>query len=386
MPVHRPLCFALIALTPTTLLADFQYQEKTQITGGAMVGMMKMAGALSSQARQATQPIISSVYVSGNQMARVNPQHTEIIDLDKQTITTIDHEKHTYTTMTFAQMKQAMEEAARKAREQQPTRSASDPAASDTDMTFDVKVHNTGASKSVAGLQTNESIMNLMLIATDKKSGQSGTFGMTNDMWLAPEIPGYSEVRDFNVRLAKKMGTVFGANFNPQLFAMQPGMGKGMSQMVSEMSKLKGIPVLQIMRVGTSANGQPLPAASEAPLPPTPAMPSTQDVAGTVADQAVADTQQTAVNTVAGKMGTFGNIASGLGGFGGFGRKKKQQQQQESANANPAASSSGANAAPQSAVLMESTTESSGFSQSRVDPSKFTVPAGYQQVEARQVR
>jgi hypothetical protein len=81
-------------------------------------------------------------------------------------------------------------------------------------------------------------------------------------------------------------------------------------------------------------------------------------------------------------MGNFGNIASGLGGFGGFGRKKKQQQQE---SANPA-SSSGANAAPQSAVLMESTTESSGFSQSPVDPAKFAVPSGYQQVEPKQVR
>ena len=50
---------------------------------------------------------------------------------------------------------------------------------------------------------------------------------------------------------------------------MQPAAAQGMSDMVKEMSKLKGIPVEQIMRMGATANGEPLPAASEAPLPPS---------------------------------------------------------------------------------------------------------------------
>jgi flagellar motor protein MotB len=37
--------------------------------------------------------------------------------------------------------------------------------------------------------------------------------------------------------------------------------------MAKEMSKLKGVPVMQVMRMGSTANGEPLSAASEAPLP-----------------------------------------------------------------------------------------------------------------------
>ena len=59
--------------------------------------------------------------------------------------------------------------------------------------------------------------------------------------------------------------------------------------MVKEMSKLKGVPIMQVMRVGTTANGEPLPAASEAPIPASngPAMPSAGDVAKLSASSAI---------------------------------------------------------------------------------------------------
>ena len=86
MKVTRVVFPSIVALASVSALGDVTFQEKTQITGGSIVGMMKMAGALSADARRATQPILSSVYLHGNQMARVNDQHTEIIDLDRETI------------------------------------------------------------------------------------------------------------------------------------------------------------------------------------------------------------------------------------------------------------------------------------------------------------
>ena len=78
-------------------------------------------------------------------------------------------------------------------------------------------------------------------------------------MYLAPDIPGYDEVRDFYRRYALKMGTVMSGALDTQTMAMmqQPAAGKGMADMVAEMSKLKGIPVLQIMRMGTTARVAP---------------------------------------------------------------------------------------------------------------------------------
>jgi hypothetical protein len=379
-----PLCaIVLWAAGERPLLADASYKETTQITGGSIVGMMKMAGAFSSQARKANQPVTSAVYVSGNRMARVRPDDAEIIDLDAGTITHIDLVKHQYTTTTFEQMRQQIEEAERQAEakakeakpqaQQQPAeQTPQDMKPQDMDMSFDVHVRETGASKEVSGLDTKEAIMTMALNATDKNTQQSGALAITNDMWLATNTPVYDEVRAFDVKFAEKMGHVFSGNQNMQGMQMlmaQPGAAKGMGEMAKEVSKLKGVPILQVMRMGMTANGQPLPAASEAPLPASngPAMPTAGDVA-----------QQTTTSAVASSLGGLG---SALGGFGGFGHKKK------AADPAPAADSGNNNsgnkdtaADPSSSVLIESSTTLSDFSAAPVDGSHFQVPADYQQV------
>lgn len=349
----KVLLACTLVFTSSIAHADFTYQETTQITGGSIVSMMKMAGAFSKQARQAGDPIISTVTIKGNRMMRVNKDTTEIVDLDAGTITMIDHLKKQYTTMTFEQMRQQMEAAMAKAKAQQ-TKQPQPPANNDAqnvDVKFNIKVRNTDASKDVAGLNAKESIMTMTVDATDQNSGQTGSLAITNDMYLAPDIPGYDEVRKFYMRYAAKMGTVMSGAMNAQMMAMlqQPAAGKGMADMVEEMAKLKGIPVLQIMRMGTTLDGTPLLAASEAPLPAAPPPPS----AGSIAKSAVISSLP----------------------FGGFGKKKKQDDPPPADNT----------AQPNSAVLVESTTQLTSFSQAPVDSSQFNVPAGYKQVDPKQI-
>lgn len=352
----KSFAIGLLAMVSPALYADFSYTETTQITGGAIVGMMKMAGVFSKQARQAGEPVVSTVTIQGNRMVRSNAMRTEIVDLDHETITTIDHTRKQYTTMTFEQMRQQIDAAIKKAKEQQGA--DREPAPADTDLSFEVKVRNTGATKDVAGVSASESILSMAMNATDKKSGEKGSLAITNDMWLAPEVPGYEEVREFQKRFAEKLGTVFGESVNPALLASQPGAGKAMADMVKEMSKLKGVPVMQVMRMGTTANGVPLPAASEAPLPAStsPATPSAGDVAKDSATSAITS-------------------SLGLGGLGGFGRKKK------AADPVPATPENAQAQGP--AVLVESNTQMSHFSQAAADASKFEIPAGYKQVEPK---
>jgi len=382
MRMSRSLALSLCLALPTSALADFQYSETTKVTGGSLVSLAKFAGTFSKQARSITDPVTSSIYLKGNRMAHVYPDHTEVVDLDQETITHIDPAKKQYWVMTFQEMKQAMEQAMAKAKEaqaqqpQQPANSAPPP-----DVKFNVSVTNTGASKQVAGLSASESILKMTAVVTDQQTAKSGTFGLNNDMWMVPEIPGYSEVRDFQRRFAEKLGTVYGGSLPPSM--MQPGMGKGMADMAKEMSKLKGVPVLQIMRMGSTVDGSSLPAASEAPLPQS-NTPSAGNVAGQAADQAATNAANSATNTAASnaenklgsKMGSFGGVANsiGLGGFGGFHKKKPdQQQQQQQAQAQAAGSQN-------MMVLMETSTETTNFSSSSVDPSKLAVPAGYTKV------
>ena len=359
---RKCLIVALTLATCPLLFADYTYQETTQLTGGSLLHMMKMMGHFSSEARKVGDPIVSTVYLKDNRMAKVSPDSIEIIDLDKETITHIDVIKKTYTVMTFQQIKEQIENAREQMKKQQAEhpQAAPPPDQPDVKVSFDVKVRKTGAEKPISGLDSKEAILTMTMNATDQKTQQSGAMAITNDMWMVPEIPGYDQVKDFEKRLAEKMAGVYsdlGMDFSKTL-AQNPGATQALGDMGKEMQKLDGVPVMQIMRMGSTANGQPLPAASEAPLPPdnSPAMPS----AGDVAKQSMASA-----------------LTSRLGGFG-FGKKKQNDQPPANQNANQ----NGNAPQPTTAILMESQTTVSNFSSAPVDSSHFEVPAGFKQVQA----
>jgi len=382
MPIRSTLVLGLCIALPGSCFADFRYDETSKITGGSLVSVAKFAGAFTKQAHSITDPTNSTILVKGNRMAHINQETTEIIDLDKETVTNIDHTKKTYTVVTFQEMRAAAEEAMRKAQEQAKQAPTPPPPTTNNtpppEMKFKVTVTNTGASKQVAGLSASESILKMSMEAKDQQSGKTGNIAITNDMWMAPEIPGYGEVRDFNSRMAVKMGSVFSGSLppavTPQMPGLQPGMFSGMADMAKEMSKIKGVPVSQIIRMGTTADGSPLPAASEAPLPQSNG-PNAGDIAGQAANNAANSAANTATSNAENKlgshMGSFGGVASSIGGFGGF-HKKKQEQ--------PPAQPAAANAQQNAAVLMESSTEMTNFSSAPVDANLFGIPAGYSKV------
>jgi hypothetical protein len=362
-PLRKRVLLSFVFVLPTALYAgDYTYQQTTQMTGGSLLKMMKTVGVFSSQARHMGDPIVSTIYLKGNRLADVSPQQIQVIDLDNETITQVDIEKKTYSVMTFAQMKQAMENARermqKEAAKQQPQEStAQNPDAQNVQMSFDVKVRKTGATKDVSGLNSSEAILTMTMTATNTQTRQAGNLAMTNDMWMVPSVPGYEQVREFSQKFAVKMGDVtagFGRDFS-RMLAQQPGANQAMGDMVKEMQKLDGVPVMQVMRMGTTVNGQPLPAASEAPLPAEPAGPTKGEIA---------------------KAGMGSMISSRLGGFGGFGKKKQTAPP-------PDQDAAQAGAQATSAILMETQTTTSNFSSGPVDPSHFEVPAGYKQVQSQ---
>jgi len=181
---------------------------------------------------------------------------------------------------------------------------------------------------------------------TDPKSKQNATMVVYTDLWIAENVPGYSEVAAFYRKMAEQL------NWSPGggMFTQQPEIAKGMAEAFKEVSKLNGAPVFQKMVMGPegiqppSSDG-PQPAAQEKENKPKPS-------AGSV-------------------------IGGAFGGRFGLGKKKTEPPPQEQEQ-QPQSQQQGA--AP-SGSMIEMETQYSGFA-ATADASVFEIPAGYKQVES----
>ena len=345
--------------------ADVSYQETTQVTGGSMMGMLKMAGALSSQAKQATAPVTSTVMIHGGRMLRSNPHTTEIIDLDAQTITFIDHDKRTYSVVTFQQMQQQIADAAAK------TKGAKTSSTDGSQMSFDAHISSNGATRQLDGQTARESLLTITMTANSSDNSQKAGMAATSEMWLIQDAPGLAEMRQFNERLAKELAVNLDSGGMSSLLAAQPGGAQALEELKKESAKMSGLPVLQVTRVGMTADGQPLAAPSAAPLASSQKAGST---AGSVTQEVAAGTATQEASSQVSRLGTFGRALSSSS----MGALMHHAPSTASTPA-PAAGGSGVNAA-NAGVLLENQTEMSGFSAAAVDASGFQIPEGYKVV------
>src|SRR3984885_735575 len=333
--------------------ADVSYQETTQYTGGSMIGMLKMAGAFSSQAKQATSPVTSTVMIHGGRMLRSNPHSSEIIDLDAQMITFIDHDKRTYSLVTFKEIQDQMTKAAAKSKGAQPSSS------NGSQMSFNAHISNSGATRQIDGQTAKEALLTVTMVANSSDPSAKGGMAATSEMWLVQDEPGLAEMRSFNTRMAKELSIDMASSGMSSMLAAEPGGAQALAELKKEAAKMSGLPVLQVTRVGVTADGQPLPPPSVAALPPSqnqgsPAGPVGQDAA----------TQE--VGSQTSRLGTLGRALSGSS-MGAL------MHHAPSPGSTP--SQAPATASVTDGVLLESQTQTSGFSEAPVDPNSFQIPA-----------
>jgi hypothetical protein len=299
-------------------------------------------------------------------MVRSNPHSTEIIDLDAQTFTTIDHDKRTYSVMTFQQMQQAMADAAAKAKGSQPA------SGNNSQMTFAAHISSTGATRQLDGETAHESLVTITMVANTGDPSAKGGMAATSEMWLIKDAPGMEEMRRFSQRMVKEMATDMTASAMSSLIAAEPGGAEALAELKKEAAKVDGgLPVLQVTRVGMTLDGQPLAAPSVAPLPQS----QNQNHGSTAADMGKEVAKGTATQEAGSqlsKLGTFGRALGGSGMGALLSHTGSKPSPSAAANTDPATA----------AVMMESQTETSGFSVAAVDTNNFQIPVGYKLVQS----
>jgi hypothetical protein len=305
--------------------ADFKYSETTKISGGAMAGMVKFASSVSGRTNQ---PLQSTKYVKGNRMRIENADGSaQIIDLDGRRIISVDSARKTYGVITFDEMRaqiQAMQQRLQAAQAEKNAQFSVSPK---------VQVTSTPNTRSILGETAREVQvkvdMNMQAQSSDRSSGNAqGTMTLENELWIG----GYDEVKEFYRRMAEELNWVPGGGATDD-----PRMAKAMTETLKNSEALKGMPLLEVLKLKPS--GTPQTSGSNAPGT------SSESSASTNSNQA---------------------LVKGLGGI--FGGKKKKDQSQ---NDDPSHSS-----------LMTTTMEVTSFSSSALDSHLFEIPAGYTQIQA----
>jgi hypothetical protein len=358
---------ALMLAASMPARADFTYTDKAVVTGGAMSGMMKALGAFDKKASDAMKPVMTTKYVKGNRMRTDNADGTiQIIDLDARRMIQINPQTKTYSTMTFEQLKAAVESMRQQLQQDPRYKNASFNA------TFKPTVQVTpGSGTQVIMGQTAQEVkirVDTEFQANSAATGSSengspaapapsnsaqpqqvsATMSMAVDMWVAPGVTSYQEFSEFYRRMAKDVNWT-----PPSNIKVDPRMAQSMSGLQSNASAVKGFPLVQYMSMMMSVpQGADTTVQNPQSANPPANAPSSSETMPTSPSAA---------------------FAKGFGGL--FGKHKNQDQPTSATNSNPPPPSSNPGS------LMDLTIEVTSFSNATLDSSLFEIPAGYTEVQ-----
>jgi hypothetical protein len=382
MKTIRVVLAVLMLLASTApARADFKYTETSQVTGGALIGMVKFAsvfarGDAKKQEQQALQPTTTTHYLKGNRLRTDRPDGTaQIIDLDGRRVIAIDLNKKTYAVATFDEIKAAIEQAQQRMQQQMqqnPQQRQQMQQMQDAQIKVTPTIHVTPGTSSrvILDQPTNETKvqmdMAMQATATGPNAPPPGqpnsatmTYVMNMDTFVAKGVSGYQEFAQFYRRMAQEVNWMKLPAMNIQI---DPRVAQGMSELQQNSDSLKGFPLLSYvsMTMAATADGQQAgsPNAAQNPQPSNPPPSGSTNSS----DSTSPDSPSAA-------------MMKGLGSL--FGKKKQDNSSASSnqAGAPPPNPNSNPNA------LIEITTQVSSFSDSSLDGSLFDIPAGYLQVQ-----
>jgi hypothetical protein len=258
-------CCLLLAST-TSLRADVKVDEKTKFEfAGALGKVVSIFGG--KAAREGT---TSAVAVKGSRKSTFNDSTGQIIDLAEEKVYDIDVKRKSYRVITFAEIRQRMEEAKAKAekevREQQAKEKDAEPPAqqpeSNVEIDFDVK--KTGERKTISGFDTQQSVITVTVREKGKTLEQNGGLQITTDVWLAPQMAAMKEIVDFDIQYAQKLYGPMVAGASPQdmaaAMALYPMMKPALEKMAAEASKLEGTAITTVVKVEAVKSAEQLAA------------------------------------------------------------------------------------------------------------------------------
>ena len=270
----------LVVSGSAVVSADVRTDQRVRFQlGGAVGKLINMFGG-----KGAREGVTTTVAVKGNRKVTMTDATGQIIDLSEEKIYDLDLKRKTYKVTTFAQLRAEMEkarkeaeQAAREAQAQQPSEPSQpsqpaqkDPNQKEFEVDFDLK--NTGATRSINGFDTKQTVMTITVREKGKSLNEAGGMVMTTDMWLTPSAPSTDDIAEFDMKYAQKLygpSVMAGASAQDMAMAMAmyPQIKPAMDRMAKEGTKVEGTAILTEMKMEAVPPGTANQTAEALPKP-----------------------------------------------------------------------------------------------------------------------
>jgi len=343
--------------------ADITVEQQITVDGfgpskfGAMEG--KSTTAISGdRARTERQSQFTSKLLRA--LARGSSTNTvSIIRLDAERVDDIDNANKQYTETTFQEMRDATARALQNAQNSKPEAQQQAPSGAPVDDSkcewspARAELKQSGEHASFAGADAARATITVTQTCTDKTKGTSCDFVFVLDQWLASDIPGTLETREFWQKYAQKLNLSgeLAENMQANSQAVFDRYKKGWGEALKQAGSLKGYPVKTVFAM--QFGGPQCKDDSSSSSSGGSADSSGGDNAGSTS---VPTSPSSAVSSVA--MGLFNKL------------HKKQ-------DAPPPAEA----AAPGMVQLFQMSTETVALRTDAIPGALFEVPAGFRKIE-----
>ena len=320
---------------------------------GTMVGIAAKLGGAQMHEVQGTTSI------AGHKMRVESENAATIIDADAGRFTHIDHKQKTYTSMTFADMATAMQQATQSARQsaqQAKAEQAKDPKAPKGDVTvnYKVAVDRPGEHAKIAGYDAERVFLTITMEAEATPEGQKteqvGSMVFLLDQWRSKDAPQIAAIEEFQRAYAQKVGQTFRPTVEgiQAAFSADPRIKTGFEAAGKEMAKVPGVALRSVTYVAGVPAGM------------------TFDRQLVLNDAGAAATADNAKKDDAPKSGGFRGLMGAL------------KSAAQDANKKPADNKTAET--PKQGTMMSVTDEVKTITRGAVPPTTFDVPAGYRDV------
>jgi hypothetical protein len=254
-PVLVVPIMALLTAPPPALAQDVQYETVTRMSvPGAAGTAMRVAARLSG----APLETVEKTFISGNRMRTDTDGSSTIIDLDAATVTFLDHQRRTFTTVSFDEMAAAARQAAHEveaaAMEAREGRREAGPDHADVRLTFRLNVDNPGERDRLHGYTAERFFVTMEAegeapVDEGEDPEEAGTFVVLSDLWVSTEVPAYAAQRTFGEASAQTHAAAASslADALTAALAEDPEMKVAFEQAAAEAARLEGMPLRSTM-------------------------------------------------------------------------------------------------------------------------------------------